>query len=72
MALEEYRIRYRHDHAVKTSFHYYMAESAEEAKSFHDYMADKKHLDLQTLSIEYFDRYAEKWKSVIIEYNYEN
>jgi len=62
--LDEYRIRYRHDHAIKTSFHYYMAESAEQALSFHDYMNEKKHLNLETISIEKYNRFSNKWETI--------
>lgn len=63
-AVEEYRICYRHDHAIKTSFHYYMAENAEQALSFHNYMTEKKHLNLETISVEKYNRYAKKWEIV--------
>lgn len=69
MGIEEYRIRYRHNHAVKTSYHYYMAENAEQALSFHDYMTDKKHLNLETISVEVYNRYADRWEKVIPEFN---
>lgn len=64
MGLEEYRIQYRHDHAIKTSYHYYMAEGADEALSFHDYMTEKKHLDIETISIECYNRYSNKWELI--------
>jgi len=62
--MEEYRIKYRHDHAVNTSYHYYLADSAEQALSFQDYMAEKEHWDIETLLIEKYDRFAQKWKIV--------
>jgi hypothetical protein len=62
--MEEFRIKYVHDHAVTTSYHYYLADSAEQALSFQDFMAEKKHWDIETISIERYDRFADKWKEI--------
>jgi len=69
MGIEEYRIKYRHDHAVKTSYHYYMAENAEQALSFHDYMTTKNHLNLDTISVDVYNRYSKKWETVSLDIN---
>ena len=64
--MEEFRLKYRHDHAVTTSYHYYLAEDADQALSFQDYMAEKKHWEIETISVERYDKYARKWEQVPI------
>lgn len=57
--LHEYRIRYNAgvDHAAQDSYHYYQAESAEQALSFHNTMMQKKNLFAQIISVEEKDPY---------------
>ena len=47
--LHEYRIRYNAGagHSAQDSYHYYQAESAEQALSFHNTMMEKKNLLLE-------------------------
>ena len=61
--MNEFRIKYNigEDHAELNNFHYYMAESSIQALAFHYDMARKKNLKMQTLSVEKYCKYAEKW-----------
>jgi hypothetical protein len=55
----EYRIKYNAgpDHAVNDSYHYFQAETAEQALDFHESMMAKKKLKCQTISVERRDQY---------------
>ncbi len=57
--LHEYRVRYNAGagHSANDSFHYYQAENAEQALSFHEAMMKKKNLFAQTISVEKKDPY---------------
>jgi len=57
--LHEYRIRYNAGagHSAQDSYHYYQAESAEQALSFHNTMMEKKNLFAQIISVEEKDPY---------------
>ena len=62
--LFEYRIRYNAgtDHCFLDSYHYYMAETANQAFSFHQNMMKSKNLHCQNISIEKYNKYSEKWE----------
>ena len=61
--MEEYRIKYNIGkyHAEVDNYHYYMADSPIQALAFHDKMIEKKKIDMQTLSIERYCKYSNKW-----------
>ena len=52
--LYEFRIKYNahSDHSAMNSFHYYMAECAEDAVRFHEYALAHKNFHVQNISIE--------------------
>ena len=58
---EEFRILYKRGGAVGTDYHYYMAESAKQALQFQLDAISQKGWNIQLLTIERFDRYANKW-----------
>ena len=62
--LYEYRIRFNagEGHSATDSYHYYQAETAEQALNFHESMMLKKKLKSQTVSVEMKDPYASKWE----------
>lgn len=62
--LYEYRIRYNagKEHSFLDNFHYYMAENAKQAFSFHDKTMTKKRLVHQDISIEKYNPYSERWE----------
>lgn len=62
--LFEFRIKYNAGagHAAQDSYHYYNAETAAQALSFHNAMVKKNRLRMQTLSVEKFNPYAESWE----------
>ena len=62
--LFEYRIKYNAEptHSVINNYHYYNAFSASQALGFHAAMLEKNNLVLQTLSIEKFNPYSNKWE----------
>ena len=57
--LYEYRIKYNPgpDNSVNDSYHYFQAETAEQALFFHESMMTKKNLSCQTISVEKKDPY---------------
>jgi len=59
----EYRIKYNigKDHAEVDNYHYYMADGAIQALIFHYKMMKKKNLDMQTISVEKYCKYSDKW-----------
>jgi hypothetical protein len=63
--LFEYRIKYNvgKDVAAINNYHYYMAESAQQALSFHDFSLKHKHVCAQNLSIERYNPYSDKWEN---------
>jgi len=71
--LFEYRIKYNAEptHSAIDNYHYYNAFNASQALDFHDSMLEKNNLTLQTLSIERFNPYSNKWedKSKILTTN---
>ena len=62
--LFEFRIKYNAEaaHSALDSYHYYSAESAEDALSFHTSMMKKRKFKSQTLSIEKKNPYSDKWE----------
>ena len=61
--LYEFRIKYNAgaDHSVQDSYHYYQAENASQAMSFHKNMMKRKNFYSQTLSVEKKCPYRNKW-----------
>ena len=62
--LFEYRIKYNIGvaHAEMDNYHYYNAYNAEQALAFHFKMVAKNNLKMQTLSVEKFNPYANRWE----------
>jgi hypothetical protein len=62
--LFEYRVKYNAGagHSALDSFHYYTAESAEQALSYHNAMMKKNNFRSQTISIEKKNPYANRWE----------
>lgn len=62
--LFEYRIKYNAEsaHSAIDNYHYYNAFNAPQALCFHESMLEKNNLILQTLSIEKFNPYSNKWE----------
>ena len=65
--MEEYRIKYNAGayHSDVDNYHYYMADSAIQALKFHDLRRLAKKLNFDTISVEKYCRYSEKWISEI-------
>jgi hypothetical protein len=64
ITLYEFRIKYNAgaDQAQLNNYHYYNAETAKKALSYHYKMINKRGLIMQTLSVERYNRYAKKWE----------
>jgi hypothetical protein len=62
--LFEFRIKYNAgaDHSAIDSYHYYSAESPEDALVFHTSMMKRRNFKSQTLSIEKKNPYANRWE----------
>ena len=62
--LFEFRIKYNAGdfHSAVDSYHYYSAESAEEAFEFHRNIAQKRGHKMQNISIEKKDPYQNIWE----------
>lgn len=62
--LFEYRIKYNAEptRSAINNYHYYNAFTASQALDFHDSMLRKNNLVLQTLSVEKFNPYSNKWE----------
>lgn len=58
---EEFRVLYRISGFATTNYHYYMAQDAEQALRFQNQMMKSKDQQLELLSVERFDRFADKW-----------
>jgi hypothetical protein len=58
----EFRIKYITKNALVPSYHYYMAESAEQALDFQLEMAKHKKWEFEILKIEKFCKYANNWQ----------
>ena len=61
--LHEFRIKYNagSDHSEMDNYHYYHAVEAKEALNFHFKMMDKYGFQSQTVSVERFCPYANRW-----------
>lgn len=62
--LFEYRIKYNAEavHVELDNYHYYNAPDAQTALDFHNAMIKKNDLAMQTLSVEKYNRYAQRWE----------
>ena len=62
--LFEYRIKYNAgvEHCAMDNYHYYMAETGDQALSFHLTMIEMKHLTVQNVSVEKFNPWSEQWE----------
>jgi len=62
--LFEYRVKYNAGvgHSAMDSYHYYNAEDASQALSFHNMMMKKHGFKSQTLSVERKNPYANRWE----------
>jgi len=62
--LFEYRIKYNagKDHSALDNYHYYMAENARQAFGFHVETIRHKETCVQSLSIEKYNPYSQKWE----------
>ena len=62
--LFDFRIKYNAgaSHAAEDSYHYYTAEDAESAFSFHKEMAIKKGYKMQNISVERRNPYINQWE----------
>lgn len=69
--LFEFRIKYNAslEHVALDNYHYYMAHDAQEAMAFHNSMLKSRNIKVQTLSIEKFNPYSEKWELETDDYN---
>lgn len=62
--LFEFRIKYNAscEHVALDNYHYYMAHNSQEAMNFHNSMLKNHNITVQTLSIEKFNPYSERWE----------
>ena len=62
--LFDFRVKYNAgaDHSAVDSYHYYSAESAEDALAFHTSMMEKHKFKSQTISVEKKNPYSNKWE----------
>jgi len=62
--LFEYRIKYNagKEHSALDNYHYYMAETASQAFSFHIEAIKHLHTCVQNISIEKYNPYSQKWE----------
>ena len=60
----EFRIKYNAGagHSAQDNYHYYNAQNASEALSFHLTMMDKHHFNSQTISVERKNPWADRWE----------
>ena len=58
----EYRILYRHEGSINTSYHYYSALNARQALEFQEYMAKSKGWNIETIAVEEKNPYSLKWE----------
>ena len=58
---EEFRILYQRTNSVGSNYHYYRAEDAKEALQFQLETIEHKGWDINLLTIERYDRFADKW-----------
>lgn len=64
--LFEYRIKYNAglEHSAFDSYHYYMAETAEQAFEYHLEAMRKHHAKAQNLCVEMKNPWAKRWEDV--------
>lgn len=62
--LFEFRVKYNAgaDHSAVDSYHYYSAESAEDALVYHNSMMKKHKFQSQTISVEKKNPYSNEWE----------
>ena len=62
--LHEFRIKYNAgaSHSAQDSYHYYNAETASKALSFHNSMIRRNKLNMQTLAVEKYNPYSNLWE----------
>ena len=62
--LYEYRIRYNagYEHAANDSYHYYMAENAEQAYQFHLETMRRYHAAAQNMCVERLNPWSSEWE----------
>ena len=62
--LFEFRVKYNAgaEHSMQDNYHYYNAGSAEDALDFHASMIEKHKLVVQTLAVEKYNPYSDKWE----------
>lgn len=62
--LFDFRIKYNAEstHSAMDNYHYYNAYNAKQALLFHEEMVKKKKLKMQTISVEKFNPYSQKWE----------
>ena len=58
----EYRIQYKHNESLTSNYHYYLAESAEQALGFQQEMIEHKNWNITLLAVEKKNPYNEKWE----------
>jgi len=60
----QYRIKYNAESSESAinNYHYFLANSPKEALDFHLTMARSKMIEMQTLSIEEYNSYADRWE----------
>jgi len=57
----EFRILYTRNKSIGSNYHYYMAENAERALEFQLETIRLKGWNINLISVERFDRFADKW-----------
>ena len=57
----EYRIKYQHSHDRLTNYHYYLAETAEQALEFQEQAIEHHDWNITLLTIEKKCPWANKW-----------
>jgi hypothetical protein len=62
--LFEYRILYNHSEEISAmnNYHYFMACSAEQALDYHNIMNEHNGVVAQTISVEKYNPWAERWE----------
>jgi len=72
--MEEYRIKYNigKEHAEIDNYHYYMANDPIQALIYHYKSIKKNKIDMQTLSVERYCKYAKRWidESQVLQKDY--
>lgn len=62
--LFEFRIKYNAglEHSAQDSYHYYMSANAEQALESHRSTLKNKKANVQDISIEKYNKYAQRWE----------